>query len=70
MVVDRNESDTHKWKDLFYVLARFDVISSKSGQVLDDNAVNFLSFRILDHPHKCRTIKIGSAVPIINVFLH
>ena len=46
----------------------FNVLSAKTGQVLDDNAVGFARFYHLHHLHKCGTVVENAAVTVINLF--
>ena len=67
VVVDGDEANPHHGKNLFQILSHLNVITTKPGQVLDDDAVDFAGFNILHHPLKARTFKVGSCVAIVSV---
>ena len=68
VIIDGNEPNPHHWENLFQILSHLNVVTAKSRQVLDYDAVDFAGFDVLHHLRKAWSLKIGSRVTIICIF--
>ena len=68
VIIDGDEPNPHHWENLFQILSHLNVVTTKSRQVLDYDAVDFAGFDVLHHLRKAWSLKIGSRVTIICIF--
>ena len=68
VIIDGDEPNPHHWENLFQILSHLNVVTAKSRQVLDYDAVDFAGFDVLHHLCKAWSLKIGSRVTIICIF--
>lgn len=70
MIVDCNEPDIQEGEHLFQIVAGFNIVSAKSGQILDNDAVDFSCLHIIHHSGKFWPRKVSSCVTIIHIGIH
>ena len=68
VIVDGNKPDFLHRKDTVEILSGFNIVSSKTGKVFDDDAVDFVIIDFRHHADKARSFKIRPAESIVNKF--
>ena len=68
VIVDRDEAHTELGKDLLNITACIDILSSKSGQVLHNDAVDLTRLHSLHHFLKLWPLKIRARVAVVTEF--
>ena len=70
IVVDGNVAHTLAGEVEVRVLAGHDVVTSESGQILRDDAVDLAILNVVDHPLESWTVKVRARPAIVDVFVH
>ena len=69
IVADGNKAYAEERKDAFQIFSGLHIVSAKAGKVLHNDAIDSPFPNILDHSMKRRTLKIGTRVPVIGIYL-
>ena len=70
VVVDGNKTDAQGRKNLLDISAGINVVTTKTGKVFDNDAVDFSCFDLFHHSLKVRTVKISTCITIIAELLN
>ena len=65
MVIDGLEADAQKRKDVLQIVSHFQIITTKSGQILYDNAAYFTLLCKINHSLKTRAFKVRTGESVI-----
>ena len=66
MVIDRDKPDTEIRKDVFKVIAGFNIVSRKSGKVFHNDTGNITGAHHRHHPLKTWTVEIRPGISVID----
>ena len=64
-VIDGYEADTHEWEGTFEIVSRFNVITRKTGEVLDADQVDLTALDLFHHLRELRTMKVCPGITVI-----
>ena len=64
-VVDSNEANTEHRENLLNILAGFDIITTKTGKVFDNDAVHTLFTHGGHHLFKPRSVEVRSGITVV-----
>ena len=65
IVIDRDEPDAHIRENAFQILAGFDILTAKAGQVFYDDAVCFLFTDSVHDAPEAGTVIVGAGVTVV-----
>ena len=65
MVVNGNHSDTKERKNVFQVVAYFQIVTTKTGKVFDNHDMDFTGTDKINHPLKVRSLKVRATKAIV-----
>ena len=69
IVADGNKAYAEERKDAFQIFTGLHIVSAKAGKVLHKDAIDPSFPHILDHSMKRGTLKIGTRVAVIGIYL-
>ena len=65
IVVDRNEADTEKRKNMLQIVAHFNVVTTKTGKVFDYDTSDFTELGKLNHSLKIWTGEVRAGETVV-----